>query len=310
MIAAETIVARARTEKVSKPALASAKRIQKLLSSCTYDLLAEKAPYRVFRWVAWGKTITERGQRADLAVHLHHTFRRRAGRWLDDVQHAAALEVWKRARAERWTRPEEVDTALYAAALAAVPKRRRAPKPPAPLPGEEEAMQVLRGVREQLEQKAASQPRRPPTFKVRVPKAQDPAQAQQAQAMAEQERRHSEAEKSREREFSALRIDKLQLESENRRLRSEVEQLRLERRRDTGVSWLDAAAIGVGGFAAGAVAMAASQQTAEGAATACPHCAAALSPPAQAPPAAGHAGDPPREEGVPAVPDAREQRPE
>jgi hypothetical protein len=287
MIAAENIIARARTEKVSKPALASAQRIRKLLSSCTYDLLAAKAPYRVFRWVAWGKSFTERGQRADLAVHLHRILPRRAGRWLDDVQHAVALEVWNHARAERRPppRPEEVEASLYAAALAAIPKRRRKPKPPAPLPGEEEALQMLRKVRERLVQEVAPRPHRPPTFKARVPKAQDPTQARQAQALAEQERRRREAEEGRERELSALWHDKLALEGENRRLRAEVEELRLERQREKGMPASQVALVALGSALVGAAAGATSQQTAEGGAAVCPHCphcTAALVSPAQA----------------------------
>jgi hypothetical protein len=99
------------------------------------------------------------------------------------------------------------------------------------------------------------------------------------------------------------------LKAENRRLRFEVEQLRRERPRENGVPWQHVTAIALSAAAAGAAgatAVATSRQ-APAACPHCPHCATALSPPAQA-----QAPHPPptRGDGVPAVPEAQEQRPE
>jgi hypothetical protein len=267
---AHDILWRSRTEKVPKQTVASAKRITGLSMVLTDKLSDERAPYRVFRWVAWGDTFEERGQRAELVLHLHRAFRRRAGRWLDDIQHAAALAEWLRAGAEAKAqgRPlpkaEEVEVARYEAALAAVPKRRRAASP-APIPGEEEAMQMLLALREQLGTEAAPKSRRP-SFKLRAPAKQ--TTAPRAQALAEEQRRSAE-ERDRKLELATLRTDNVVLEARNARLVRENAELRGRLAEamvaSSGVSTAQVLAIAAGAAVAGAaLGVAASQPSADG----------------------------------------------
>jgi molecular chaperone GrpE len=278
-LAAE-IVSRAGTAKASKQARSSARRIQKLSAAVVSDLLAEKAPYRVVRWVAWADQAGEQRQRADLVLHLHRALERPSHGWLDEGHLKVALGVWLRERADAREcgrmppAAREVQTESYAAAIAAVPRRRRgAPaKLPTPVACEDEVLRVLRGGRasrgaskpgvvgedEVLRVLIASLPStstkstRParPVLKLRTG---SPARIESAQPRTDNTRTQAENARLRdelldmeaegERKLAALRAENARVAAENQRLREELSSSR------GGAPWW---AVGLGAAAAAA----------------------------------------------------------
>jgi hypothetical protein len=118
-----------------RAALASARRITRLGPVLVTDLETELATYRIFRWVAWGKTATARHQRAALVLHLRHTIDTPRGGWPTDLQLTAALGVWQGAVADARAHglaqpaPRDLPVAAYLSAFATVVRsKRRSPK--------------------------------------------------------------------------------------------------------------------------------------------------------------------------------------
>ncbi len=146
VVHAREILAKAKSEpdaNVARSVLAHARRIMRIEPIIALDLEQEEGPYRVFRWVAWGKTYAERRRRADLALHLRHTIDTASGGWLLEPHYTAALAVLDlavaQAKARGGVQPRPVDlcASTYGDAIRGVPKPRRspalrAPAPPAP----------------------------------------------------------------------------------------------------------------------------------------------------------------------------------
>lgn len=118
---------------VSSQCLAAARRILRLEPTVVSDLVAELAPYRVARWVAWGERPAIRRRRADLVIHLRHVVETNQGGWLDEPQFKVAMEVWQRgiddARLHGLPQPEPagIPLAEYQAAINSVTRSSRRP---------------------------------------------------------------------------------------------------------------------------------------------------------------------------------------
>jgi hypothetical protein len=254
VVSAGQILARARAgEQVSKQALSTAQRIAALPPMIAYRLETHKAPYRVARWVAWGKPL-ELYERVDLALFLH---RARPSKGWPDAQHLkVAFEVYLQARsAHLGTLVSNVPIEQYLAAIDALPKRRRVARQ---RPAAEESTTAPMVVGEDDVLRALVAARRPrrarrPAIKLRTTPLRTDAkpaaspsvdiervQAENARLRQQQEWDQQEAE--RHRDF---------LRRENARLAARIELLERELRARSGgpPTWLKA----LGGVAAGAV---------------------------------------------------------
>lgn len=111
-------------KRVTRQAQSTARRITALPTWVASKLETHKVPYRVARWVAWGKKTIELEQRADLAVLLRRS--RPSKGWPDARHLKVAFEVFLQSRAGRLGGlVSDVPFEQYTDAIAALPKRRR-----------------------------------------------------------------------------------------------------------------------------------------------------------------------------------------
>lgn len=257
VVRAGQILARAAAgERVSKPALSTAQRIDAFPFWLRHQLEREKMPYRVARWIAWGKS-SELVTRADLASLLRGA---RPSRGWPDAHHLkVAFDVYRQAPSTRFGAPVSgVPIEQYLAAIDTLPKRHRVASRRSAEDGAEERapVPVIVGEDDVLRALTASQrPRRgrPPAIKLRTtplhiggkaagspPVDIEHMQAENAWLRARREDDEQEAERQRDL-----------LRRENARLKAKVELLEQERaaRSQQTPSWL----VGLGGAVVGAV---------------------------------------------------------
>lgn len=112
-----------------------AARMVRLSLTVIADLESEEAPFHIFRWVAWGATLTEQRRRTDLVIHIRRSIERPKNGWVEERHCAAAMDAWDHARSNARKRGgimpavHEIALEVYRAAIegAKRPPRTRGP---------------------------------------------------------------------------------------------------------------------------------------------------------------------------------------
>lgn len=116
---------------VTRCMLAHMKRIARLEDLVVADLESEDAPWRVVRWVAWGKGKAQQRQRCDLVIHLRRSIDTPCGGWLDEHALKAAWDLLcdaiASARKRGLAQPsyDEIETGAYERAVRAADTRAK-----------------------------------------------------------------------------------------------------------------------------------------------------------------------------------------